>query len=159
MYINEFKAELIRAKERIKQNSFLWAYPIALALQKSPYFLAIQWLIECLQIYLYEFKSPRISELNKYIQQARDLSNILTFLQCNEIAQEIWYLSGRDEIQTAIARLWWSISAFNNGKEHGGIMEVVAAIELILPDTSNCLLLDRYLQVAVKIYEEYESQN
>ncbi|MEA5598266.1 hypothetical protein [Rivularia sp. UHCC 0363] len=83
--------------------------------------------------------------------------NVLTSLQCLEISQKTWYIPGREEIQTAIARLWGSISAFKDGEEHGGIMEAISAVELLLPDTSNRRLLDRYLEAAVRIYEEYES--
>ena len=93
------------------------------------------------------------------MQQAVEKSNILTSLQCDEISREIWYLPEREEIQTAIARLWGSISAFKDGKEHGGVMEITMAVELVLPDVSDMFLLDKYLDAAVKICEEYESQN
>ncbi|GAA6617248.1 hypothetical protein [Scytonema sp. NUACC26] len=48
---------------------------------------------------------------------------------------------------------------FKDGEEHGGIMEVTSAIELLLPDISDRNLLDRYLEAAVGICEEYKSQN
>lgn len=85
--------------------------------------------------------------------------NVLTPLQSNEIGQKIWYLPEREEVQTAIARLWWSIQAFKAGEEHGGIMEAAMEVELVLPDISNHHLLDQYLEVALRICEEYESQN
>jgi len=88
-----------------------------------------------------------------------DEQNVLTPLQCAEISQEIWYLPEREEIQTAIARLWGSIAAFKDGDEHGGVMETTMAVELVLPDISNHRLLDQYLEAAVRICEEYESQN
>lgn len=87
-----------------------------------------------------------------------ETSNIFTPLQCDEISREIWYLPEREEIQTAIARLWGSISAFKDGEEHGGVMEITMAVELVLPDISDHRLLDRYLETAIKISEEYESQ-
>ena len=146
-------------KQTIAQKQILWAYPIALKLQKYHYSLAIQWAIECIQIYSSEIESDKFSQLNKYIQQALSEPNFLTPLQCNEIGQEIWYLPEREEIQTAIARLWWSIAAFKVGEEHVGIMEAISAVELVLPDISNRRLLDRYLEAAVIIFEEYESQN
>ncbi|WP_206757371.1 hypothetical protein [Nostoc sp. FACHB-280] len=65
----------------------------------------------------------------------------------------------REEIQTAIARLWWSIEAFKNEAEHLGIMETTAAVELVLPDISDYHLLFQYLEAAVRIYEKYKSQN
>ena len=152
------KKTINNVKQTIIQKRILWAYPIALKLQKYDYSLAILWTVECIQIYSSEFKPQKLSHLNKYIQQARDLQNVLTPLQCDEISRKIWYLPERDEIQTAIARLWGSISAFKDGDEHGGIMEVTMAVELVLPDLSNRSLLDRYLEVAVRISEEYESQ-
>lgn len=38
-------------------------------------------------------------------------------------------------------------------------MEAISAVELVLPDISDRRLLDRYLEAAVRICEEYESQN
>ncbi len=38
-------------------------------------------------------------------------------------------------------------------------MYTTAAVELVLPDISDRRLLDRYLEAAVRICEEYESQN
>ncbi|MEE3719724.1 hypothetical protein V2H45_23565 [Tumidithrix elongata RA019] len=146
-------------KQNITQKRILWAYPIALNLKKHHYSLAIQWAIECIKIYSSEVNSDKLSQLNHYIQRVLSKENDLTPLQCDEIGQEIWYLPEREEVQTAIARLWWSISAFKLEKEHGGIMEAISAVELLLPDVSNRCLLDRYLEAAVKICEEYESQN
>jgi hypothetical protein len=121
--------------------------------------LAIQWAVECIQIYSSEIKSDKFSKLNKYIQQAMDSQNVLTPSQCLEISREIWYLSEREEIQTAISQLWGSISAFKDGQEHVGIMQTTASVELVLPDISDYHLLNRYLEAAVRICEEYESQN
>ncbi|KJH69997.1 hypothetical protein [Aliterella atlantica] len=146
------------AKQAIAQKKYLWAYPIALKLQKYHYGLAIQWAVECIKIYSSEFESDKPSKLNKYIEQALDSQNDLTPLQCSEIGREIWYLPEREDVQTAIARLWWSIAAFKSGDKHIGIMEAISPVEL-LPDISDRHLLDRYLEAAVKIYEEYESQN
>jgi|GEM_PF-5696012 len=146
-------------KQTIEQKEIFWAYPIALKLQKSCYHLAIQWSGECIQLYLSEFKPNKLSKLNKYIQQALDSQNDLTPLQCNEMSQKIWYLPGREEAQTAIARLWWSIRTFKAGEDLGGIREAGVAVELVLPDVSNHCLLDRYLEIAIRIHEEYESQN
>lgn len=146
-------------KQTIVQKEILWAYPIALELQKYHYSLAIQWAIECIQIYSSEIKPDKFSKLNKYIQQAMDSQNVLTSLECIETSREIWNLPEREEIQTAIAQLWGSISAFKDGEEHIGIMQTTAAVELVLPDISDHYLLDRYLEAAVRICEEYESQN
>ncbi|KYC40273.1 hypothetical protein WA1_27460 [Scytonema hofmannii PCC 7110] len=146
-------------KQNIAQKKILWAHPIAQELQKYHYILAIQWTIECIKIYSSEIKSDKFSKLNRYIQQAMDEQNILTPLQCNGISREIWYLPEREEIQTAIARLWGSIAAFRDGEELGGIVETTMAVELVLPDTSDSHLLDRYLEAAVRICEEYNSQN
>ncbi|WP_256090992.1 hypothetical protein [Nostoc sp. KVJ20] len=121
--------------------------------------MAIKWAIECIQIYSSEIESDKLSQLNKYIQQALSEPNFLTPLQCNEISREIWYLPEREEIQTAIARLWGSIAAFKDGEDCGGVIETTRAVELILPDISDRHLLDRYLEAAVIIYEKYESQN
>ncbi|NEU78844.1 hypothetical protein [Nostoc sp. UIC 10630] len=152
------KQVIENVKQTIAQKQILWAYPIALKLQKYHYSLAIQWAIECIQIYSSNTKSDKLSQLNKYIQQALSEQNFLTPLRCNEIGREIWYLPEREEIQTAIARLWWSIAAFKVGEEHVGIMEAISTVELVLPDISDHHLLDRYLEAAVIIFEEYESQ-
>ncbi|MBD2524417.1 hypothetical protein [Nostoc sp. FACHB-133] len=153
------KEVIENVKQTIAQKQILWVYPIALKLQKYHYSLAIQWAIECIQIYSSEIESDKLSQLNKYIQQALSEQNFLTPLQCNEIGREIWYLPEREDVQTAIARLWWSIAAFKVGEEHVGIMEAISTVELVLPDISDHRLLDRYLEAAVIIFEEYESQN
>lgn len=146
-------------KQTITQKKILWAYPVANRLQKYHYSLAIHWAVECIQIYASEMKSDKLLQLNKYIQQALEEQNVLTSSQCFEMSREIWYLPEREEIQTAIARLWGSIAAFKEGEEHGGVMETTMAVELLLPDISDLRLLERYLEAAVRIYEEYESQN
>ncbi|MDY6940302.1 MAG: hypothetical protein SWY16_21940 [Cyanobacteriota bacterium] len=65
----------------------------------------------------------------------------------------------REEVKTAISRVWGSIGAFKAGEEHFGIMEVIMAVELLLPDLSDRHLLNRYLDAAIRIFEEYEAQN
>ena len=92
------------------------------------------------------------------IASPRELSRLRP-LQCNEIGREIWYIPGREEVQTAISRLFWSIEAFLAEEEHGGIMQAIMAVELLLPDLSDRDLLDRYLEAAVRIFEEYEFNN
>ena len=91
-----------------------------------------------------------MGELNK---------NALTSCECGEIAKKLWYSPEREDAQTAIARIWWSIQAFKDGEEIGGVIEVEMAVELSLPDTENQLLLDRYLKIAHRIYREYELKN
>ncbi|MEM9926311.1 MAG: hypothetical protein AAF915_21595 [Cyanobacteria bacterium P01_D01_bin.50] len=151
------KEILEHVKQTIVQKQILWAYPIVLKLQQNHYSLAIQWVIECIQIYSSEIKSDNFSKLNKYIQQVIDLQNVLTTLQCNEISRELWYDPQREEIQTAIARLWWSIGSFKIAQERDGIIQAVMAVELLLPDISNYRLLNRYLEAAIGISEKYQS--
>ena len=93
-------------KQNITPQSFRWAYPIALELQKHHNNLPIQWAIECIQIYASELKPNKVSQLNKYIQQAIEEQDTLTTVQCSEIGTEIWYWgTQRDEFQVAVARL------------------------------------------------------
>jgi hypothetical protein len=145
------------AKQKALQNQIIWAYPIVLKLKEYNSTLSIQWAMECIQIYSFDLKSDKLSNLNKYIWRTTNLQNDLTSLQCAEISREIWYLPEREEIQTAISRLFGAMSAFKDGDEHGGIMETTMTVELLLPDISNHLLLDRYLKVAMKIYEAYKA--
>jgi hypothetical protein len=146
-------------KQTIAQKQIRWAYPILLKLQKYDYHLAIKWAVECIQIYASEFNPDKLSQMNKYIQKAIEEPNVLTSLQCVEISKELWYSPEREDIQTAVARLWWSIAAFKDGEEDEGTIEATMTVELVLPDISNRSLLDRYLEAALRIYEEYESQN
>ncbi|BAY11085.1 hypothetical protein [Calothrix sp. NIES-2098] len=146
-------------KQTIAQKRILWAHPIARELQKYHYTLAIKWAVECIHIYSSEIKSDKLSKLNKYIEQTMSEQNVLTPSQCDEIAREIWYSPEREDIQTAIARLWWAISAFKDGQELDGIIETTMTVELLLPDLCDRSLLDRYLEAALRIYEEYQSQN
>lgn len=145
-------------KTTIQSKQILWSYPIISKLYKYRYSLSIQWVLECLQIYSAEIESKKLSELSEYIDLLIASENILTFSDCNKIGQEIWYLPARDEIQTSIARLWWSIASFKSQEEKLGIMECMSAVELLLPDVSNQLLLERYLEAALNIYKIYKSQ-
>lgn len=142
-------------KQNITPEKIFWAYPIALKLQEYNYSLAIQWAIECIEIYGYEFNPDKLSQMNKYIQQI-DEREILTASQCVEISREIWYLSEREDLQTAVAQLWGSIS-FKYGDEEGKYRarDIAMVVELLLPDVSNRSLLDKYLSTAQRIYEEY----
>ena len=142
-------------KQTIGQKQIFWSYPIVLKLQQLHYSLAVKWVIECIKIYSSKFNPDKLSQLKKYTQQAIEEQDILTSSQCHEIARELWYSDEREEIQTAISRLFWSIAAFKDGDEHGGIMEIGSPVELLLPDTSNHQLLDRYLEAARRIYQEY----
>ncbi|MEH1904338.1 hypothetical protein [Nostoc sp.] len=51
------------------------------------------------------------------------------------------------------------MAAFKDGEDRGGVMKTTMVVELLLPDISDRRLLDRYLEAAVIIFEEYESQN
>ena len=153
------RATIDDVKKNILQKEILWAYPVALKLKKYHYLLTIEWARECIKIYSLKFRSNNFLSLNLCIQKLLKSHDTLTPLQCNKIGREIWYLPGRDEVQTSIARLWWSIEAFIAGEEHGGIMQAIMAVELLLPDLSERDLLDRYLEAAVRIFEEYELKN
>ena len=151
--------EIIKnVKQTIEQKKILWAYPITRKLANYHYNLAVQWVIECIKIYSFERKPNKLSQLNRYIQAAIDSQNILSSLESDEVIREIWYISERDDFQTAVSRLWGAISAFKNGEEHGGIMEVTMSIELLLPDICDHGLLDQYLEAAVEICNEYKRQ-
>ncbi|MEL6461795.1 MAG: hypothetical protein AAFQ91_26780 [Cyanobacteria bacterium J06621_15] len=147
-------------KQNIAPFSFRWAYPIALELQKNDYRLAIRWAVECVEMFTLEYEPNNFPKLEKYLKQAMEESNqnALTSLECGEIAKKLWYSPEREDAQTAIARIWWSIQAFKDGHEIDGVIEVEMAVELSLPDTENQLLLDRYLESALRIYRDYEFQ-
>ncbi|MBW4603134.1 MAG: hypothetical protein KME29_27140 [Calothrix sp. FI2-JRJ7] len=145
-------------KHNITPQSFRWAYPIALELQKHHNSLPIQWAVECIQIYASEFQPNKLSQLGKYIQQAIEEQDTLSAVQCGEIGTEIWYWgTQRDDFQTALARLWWSISAFKDGEELSGITEAESTVELLF-DTLNRGLVEQFLEAALRICEEYELQ-
>jgi hypothetical protein len=115
-------------KQTIAQKQIRWAYPILLKLQKYDYHLAIKWAVECIQIYASEFNPDKLSQMNKYIQKAIEEPNVLTSLQCVEISKELWYSPEREDIQTAVARLWWSIAAFKDGEEDEGAIEATMTV-------------------------------
>ena len=143
----------------IDEDQMSWAYLIVIELNKYHHNLAIKWAVKCIQICLSESKLLKSTELSDYIQQALNSQNILTVSQYDENARKIWDLPERDEIKTAIARLWWAIAAFKAGEERDGIMETTMAVELVLSDTSNHRLLNQYLETAVRICEEHKSKN
>lgn len=142
-------------RRRISSKNIIWAYPIIVELYSNHYALVIRWIIECVEIYLFEFNSNRISEFEHYIQQALSPLNSLSSCEAKNICREIWYYSERDEIQTSLSRLWGAIAAFKDGDERGGIAESNMAVELLLPDLNN-KLLDKYLESAHMIYEAYK---
>ena len=147
----------------IKQNiadKFRWSYPIALKLQQDDYRLAVTWAVECIGIYTYEYEPNNFPKLEEYLKQAMEElnQNALTSLECGEIAKKLWYSPQREDVQTAISRIWWSIQLFKDGEELDGAIEVEMAVGLVLPDIKNHLLLDRYLEIAVRIDREYNHQ-
>jgi hypothetical protein len=155
----DIKQIISKVKQSVTQKSVLWPYPIALRLQKLHYSLTIQWVAECIQIYFSELGNSKFAELNKYIQQVLGSQESLTASQCDETARKIWYLPERDNVQTAVARLWWILWHYKMGRDHFVVMETTMAIMLLLPEKSSHLLLDRYLEAAVRIYEEYNLAN
>ena len=148
-------------KQKIAPFTFRWAYPLALELQKYDYRLALRWAVECVEIFTLEYELNNFSKLEKYLQQAMEElnKNALTSWECGEIAKKLWYSPEREDAQTAIARIWWSIQCFKDGHEIDGVSEVEMAAELSLPDTENQLLLNRYLEIALRIYLDYQLQN
>lgn len=129
-------------------SNALWAYPVASELKKYSYKLVLEWAIECIQIYLSQFKPSNSIKLAKYVQQIIDLEVLLSPSQCDEMGEKVWNSPGRDDIQSAIAYLWWMISQFKLG-EDCGVVETAMAIGLLLPDTSDDDLLNKYLEAAI----------
>ncbi|MCJ8282795.1 MAG: hypothetical protein MJK14_24045 [Rivularia sp. ALOHA_DT_140] len=143
----------------IKQNiadKFRWSYPIAKKLQKYDYRLAVRFAVECVEVFTLEYESRNLPKLEKYLEQAiEELNqNDLTSCECNEIAKKLWYSPEREDAQTAIARIWWSIANFKDKEEIDGIIEIEMAVSISLPDIRNHPLLDRYLEIAQKIYQD-----
>ncbi len=130
-------------------SNALWAYPIASELKKHSYKLVLEWAIECIQIYLSQFKPLNSIKLAKHTQQIIDLEISLSPSQCDEMGKKIWNSPERDDIQSALAYLWWIISQFKLGEAHSGVMETAMAIGLLLPNTSDDDLLDKYLEAAI----------
>jgi hypothetical protein len=149
-------------KRTIEEKEIILLYPIAHKLQANHCESVIEWAIECIQIYSSETKVNDSSMIDKYIRQLRDSQidsqNIFTSALCENISQEVWSLPDREEIQTAISRLWWSIARFKNGDDELGILEASRSVELLVPYISEHQLLDRYLEAALIIYEKYSSQ-
>jgi hypothetical protein len=143
------------ARKNIERNNCLWAHPIAVKLQLHHHNLAVEWAIQCIKIYSEKMKPGNYYGLDIFVEKAVEEQNHnnLSASECSDIGQEIWNLTGRDEFQTAIARLWWSIANFKDSHEDNGIMEVISVVDLLLPDKSH-YLLDAYLKSAIKISEE-----
>ena len=145
----------------IKQNiadKLMWAYPIANKLQECHYSLAIRWAVECIEIFTPEYEPHNLPKIDKYLQQiVEELNqNTLNSLDCYEIYMKIWYSPEREDAQTAVTLLWWSIANFKDGNESSGARDAGAAVEVILPDITNSPLLDKYLEVAQRIYQEHQ---
>lgn len=152
---------LDKVKEFIDKGYPHWAYPIASELQKQDNSLAIQWIANCLRIRIKQSPSPHFTKLEDYIQQALDSQNLLTCLEYyEEMARKIWYSPDREEIQTAVSRLWWAIGLLKEGRDyhHRAIQETSAAINLALGDENNIELRNQFIEEATKIYDRYKSQ-
>lgn len=94
------KQAINKVKSRTKfYDRLFWALPIVSELEKLNVDLMIQWLARCLQIYLSEFGHSKFAKFNRLVNNALNLSEKLTALQCQKIAQKIWYLPERDNIQ------------------------------------------------------------
>ena len=93
----------------------------------------ILWGVKCVQIYLSEFESAEVSKLDNYIQKILELGKYSTSSQCIKIGREVWDMPERSNPQIAVARLWWALSACKLQHDSACIMEINAAITLLLP--------------------------
>ena len=157
------KQAVEKVEQVLKQEGYIWLAPIASELLKRSYKTILEWVTGCMKIYISETKVDDLSKISNYIQQLLNLQidsqNIFTSDLCKKISIEIWDSSGREEIQVAISRLWWSIAAFKDGDDKRGISEASMAVELLLSDNiSNRQLLNRYLETALLVDEKYINQ-
>ncbi len=157
------KQSVEKVEQVLKQEGYVWLAPIASELLKRSYKTIVEWVTECIKAYILETRVDDPSKINNYIQQLLNLQidsqNIFTSDLCKKISIEIWDSSGREEIQVAISRLWWSIAAFKDGDDNRGISEASMAVELLLPENiSDRQLLNRYLDTALLIDEKYKNQ-
>ncbi|AFY57253.1 hypothetical protein Riv7116_4842 [Rivularia sp. PCC 7116] len=148
----------------VKQNTgdkIFWTYPIVNKLQEYDYSLVVRWAVECVQLFTPEYEPYNLAKIDKFLQQIVEELNKsnLTSDECRKIYQEVWYSPWREDAQTAVTHLWWSIANFKDGEESEAARGAGIAVEVILPDTKNHLLLDRYLEIALRIYKKYQPQN
>lgn len=144
-------------QEKEIDSSALWAYPIADELKNYSYKLVLEWTIRCIKIYISKFKPFNSTKLEKYIQEVVSLENSLSPSSCDEMGKKVWYSPKRDNVQSAIAYVWWIISQFKLGENYSGVMETTMAIGLSLPDTSDDDLLNKYLEAAINTFSKYKS--
>ncbi|BAY81288.1 hypothetical protein NIES267_07640 [Calothrix parasitica NIES-267] len=148
----------------IKQNIediIFWSYPITSKLQECDYSLVMRWAVECVEIFTSEYELRNFYKVDEYLTQVLEElnQNNLTSDKCREIYQEVWYSPWREDAQTAVTHLWWSMANFKDGEEIEAAKAAGVAVEVVLPDAKNHLLLDRYLKIAQRILTEYQSQN
>jgi len=123
--------------------------------------LVVRWAVECVEIFTSEYEPHNLAKIDEFLQQiVEELNqNNLTSDKCREICKEVWYSPWREDAQTAVTHLWWSMANFKDGEEIEAAKSAGVAVEVVLPDEKNHLLLDRYLKIAQRILTEHQSQN
>jgi hypothetical protein len=158
------KQSVEKVEQILRQQGYIWLSPIASELLKRSYKAVVEWVIECIKIYISEAKVDDPAKINNYVQQLlnsqMDSQNIFTPDLCKQISIEIWYSSDREEIQVAISRLWSSIALFKNGDDRISIVDASGAVELLLAadNISTRQLLNRFLDTALLIDDKYKNQ-
>ena len=145
-------------QSKYKENIYVWSNLLVRELIEKDYILAIQWVSNCIQSYLFEFESSRYIELNEYVQQALESQKVLNASQYKEIAGKIWYMGNRDNAQCAVSHLWCAIAEFKLEHDNCGMKLLALALSSLFSDTIDFHQLDPYIRKAIRIYEEYESE-
>ena len=147
-------------KQNIEEKIF-WSYPITKKLQECDYSLVVRWAVECVEIFASEYELRNFYKIDEYLTRILEElnQNNLNRDECREIYKEVWYSPWREDAQTAVTHLWWSIANFKDGEEIEAAKSAGIAVEVVLPDVKNHLLLDRYLNIAQRILTEHQSQN
>lgn len=166
------KEAIDRTRKYLKtsENPLFWSIYIVRELCNNHHILAIKWAAECIRICLFKSELPKITELEKYIQQALDSQDI-SASECFKISRKIWDLKpGRDCIQTSTSGLWAAIGDYKRDNKPS-IMLIASTVysvstedELVTLDPlkrrsiNNYRLSELYIETALKIYNEYKAK-
>lgn len=145
-------------QSKYKENIYVWSNLLVRELIEKDYNLAIQWVSNCIQSYLFEFESPRYIELNEYVQKALESEKVLNASQYKKIARKIWYMGNRDNAQCAVYHLWCAIAELKLEHDNCGMKLLALAFSSLFSDKIDFHQLDLYIRKAIRIYQEYEDK-
>jgi hypothetical protein len=121
------------AREMYAQGEPHWSRPLTEALEQRRRGASLQWGFACVRRLLPRLvRDDRLSRCQTWLDEVEKLCAMEgTQAEAQDLGESIWYGGGRDETQTAVARLAFSVGAFaasepNAHRELDSVMSVMS---------------------------------